>query len=255
MTTEVRDVADGPAPEPDVLALGVEPANRRLRRDLLAAGLVLVLALAGYAGWQHFQPAPDFTLEQLEGAYAGMVRSDGTNEVSTIDASKFTDPPLSIDPPTCAPLFTTTVSNQFPVPGLDGVSTYWLAGDAAVSLFTVRYADRATAETAYQEVADALSACDGQTVRFSGREGSGRLHRIPVTATKPAPEQLAFGLDRAGGQGRYVLNLLLLSNTVTWQFRYDARTSAYDPTSAQQMMTGLATQLRSVQQTRVKAGG
>src|SRR5919107_3520536 len=172
MTSEARDEADAPAPQPDVLALGAEPANRRRLRDLLAAGVVLVLALAGYAGWQHFRPAPSFTLEQLEGAYAGMVRSDGTNEVSTLDPSKFTDPPLSIDPPTCAPLFTTTLSNQFPAPGLDGVSTYWLTGDAAVSLFTIRYADRAAAQTAYREVARALSACDGQTVRFSGREGS-----------------------------------------------------------------------------------
>jgi hypothetical protein len=255
MTTEVRDEADAPAPQPDVLALGGEPDNRRLLRSLLAAGVVLVLALASYAGWQHLRPAPNFTLEQLEGAYAGMVRSDGTNEVSTIDASKFTDPPLSINPPTCAPLFTTTLSNQFPAPGLDGVSTYWLTADAAVSLFTIRYADRPAARTAYREVAQALSACDGRMVRFSGREGSGRLHRIPVAAARTAPDQLAFGLDRASGQGRYVLNLLLLSNTVTWQFRYHARAEAYDPTSAQQMMTGVATQLLSVQQSTVKAGG
>jgi hypothetical protein len=104
-------------------------------------------------------------------------------------------------------------------------------------------------------VADAISACDGQTVHFSGREGSGRLNRLPVTAAQPAPDQLAFELDRGAGQGRYVLNLLLLANTVTWQYRYDARTGQYDPTSAQQMMTGLATQLLSVQQIPVKAGG
>jgi hypothetical protein len=255
MTTELRDEAGAPIPEPDVLALGVAPVDRRRLQGLVAALVVLVLALAGYAGAQHLRPAPDFTLEQLEGAYAGMVRSDGTNDVSTIDPSKFTDPPLSINPPTCAPLFTTTLSNQFPASGLDGVSTYWLTADAAVSLFTVRYADQATAKEAYREVAHALSACDGLTVRFSGREGSGRLHRIAVTAASRAPEQLAFGLERGSGQGRYVLNLLLLSNTVTWQFRYQARTGAYDPTSAQQMMTGLATQLRSVQETRVKAGG
>jgi hypothetical protein len=254
MTAEVRDEADAPAPEPEVLALGAEPADRRFLWAVVAAGAVAVLALAGYAGWQH-SPPPDFTLDQLQGAYAGMVRSDGTNEVSTIDPSRFTDPPLAIDPPACAPLFATTVSNQFPTSALDGVSTYWLAGDDSVSLFTVRYGDRSTAETAYRAVSEAVSACDGQTVHFSGREGSGRLHRIPVTAAEPAPEQLAFGLDRTGGQGRYVLNLLLLSNTVSWQYRYDARTGQYDPTSAQQMMTGLATQLLSVQQTTVKVGG
>jgi hypothetical protein len=255
MTTEVRDEADAATQEPDVLALGPQPANRRVLRAVVAAAVAAVLALVGYAGWQHFRPAPDFTLEQLQGAYAGMARSDGTNDVSTIDPSKFTDPPLAIDPPACTPLFATTLSNQFPTSGLDGVSTYWLTGDAAVSLFTIRYTDHAAAQTAYREVAQALLACDGRTVRFSGREGSGRLHRIPVTAARPAPEQLAFGLDRGSGQGRYVLNLLLLSNTVTWQFRYHALASAYDPTSAQQMMNGLATQLRSVQQTRVKAGG
>jgi hypothetical protein len=255
MSTEVRDEADAPAPERDLLALGAEPADRRFRRAVVAGAAVAVLALAGYAGWQHFRPPPDFTLDELQGAYAGMVRSDGTNEVSTIDPSRFTDPPLAIDPPACAPLFATTVSNQFPTPALDGVSTYWLAGDGSVSLFTVRYADRTAAETAYRAVSEAVSACDGQTVHFSGREGSGRLRRIPVTASELAPEQLAFGLDRTGGQGRYVLNLLLLSNTVSWQYRYDARTGQDDPTSAQQMMTGLATQLLSVQQSAVKAGG
>jgi hypothetical protein len=242
--------------EPDVLALGGGPADRRALRVVVAVAVVAVLTLAGSAGWQHFRPQPDFTLEQLQGAYAGMVRSDGTNEVSTIDPSRFTDPPLAIDPPACAPLFATTVSNQFPSPALDGVSTYWLAGDDSVSLFTVRYADRGTAEAAYRTVSDAVSSCEAQTVHFSGREGPGRLLRIPVTAADPAPEQLAFGLDRTGGQGRYVLHLLRLGNTVSWQYRYDARTGQYDPTSAQQMMTALATQLLAVQQQGgLKAGG
>ena len=241
--------------EPDVLTLGGGPVSRRAVRAVVGAAVVAVLALAGYAGWQHFRPVPDFTLEQLQGAYAGMVRSDGTNAVSTIDPGRFTDPPLAIDPPACAPLFA-TVSNQLLSPALDGVSTSWLAGDDSVSLFTVRYADRTAAEAAYRTVWDAVSSCEAQTVHVSGREGSARLVRIPVPAGEPAPEQLAFGLDRIGGQGRYVLHLLRLRNTVSWQYRYDARTCQYDPTSAQQMMTALATQLLSVQQQdELKAGG
>ena len=254
-TTEVRDEADGRDAEPEVLALEPGTTDRRLLRRVVAAAVVAVLALAGFAVWRQRQPPPDFTLEQLQGAYAGMVRSDGTNDVSTIDPSKFPDPPLDVEPVACAPLFATTVSNQFPSPALDGVSTYWLAGDDSVSLFTVRYADRAAAESAYRSVTDAVTACDDQTVRFSGREGSGRLHRVPVTTAEQAPQQVAYELERAEGGGRYVLHLLRLSNTVSWQYRYHARTGPYDATSAQQMMDGLATQLLSVQQSRVRAGG
>ena len=51
------------------------------------------------------------------------------------------------------------------------------------------------------------------------------------------------------------MHLLRLDNTVTWQFRYQAGSAAYDPTSAQQMLEGVATQLLSVREAALTAGG
>jgi len=261
--TELRDAADGAPADagPDVLALAPRPVDRRLLRGLLVGVLVLALALGGYAVWRARQPPPDFTAEQLQGAYTGMVRSDGTNDVSRITAANFTDPPLTVRPAACAPLFATTVSNQFPVGALDGASTYWLDGPSSVSLFTVRYPGAVAAEQAYAEVTAAVRACDGRRVEFSGSEGPGsegpgRLRLVPTTPGADAPEQVAFVLDREEGRTRYALHVLRLGNTVTWQYRYQAaavslagapRLPAYDPVGGQQLMDGLVAQLRSVQ--------
>ena len=245
-TSEVRDDAD--APPAEVLEAAPRPVDRRVLRTLVAVGLAAVLAVAGLAVWRQLQPPADFTLEQLEGAYTGMVRSDGTNDVSTIDPSRFTETPLRISPDACTPLFTSTVSNQFPPAALDGVSTYWLSGSASsISLFTVRYPDADAAEAAFRAVGDASTGCAGQTVTFSGAEGSGRVAAVAVTAPADAPEQLAFALERGPGQGRYALHVLRLGNTVTWQYRYDTGTGAYDPTPAQQLMNGMSAQLLAVQ--------
>ncbi|GAA1847793.1 sensor domain-containing protein [Microlunatus capsulatus] len=251
-TSEVRDEAEPQAPE--VLEAAPRPVDRRLVRTLVAVGLAAVLAVAGLAVWRQLQPPPDFTLSQLQGAYTGMVRSDGTNDVSTLDASRFTESPLRISPEACAPLFASTVSNQFPPGALDGVSTYWLGGSSSsISLFTVRYPDADAAEAAYRAVDQAAAGCTGETVRFSGAEGSGRVEPVAVTAPEDAPEQLAFALERGPGQGRYALHVLRLSNTVTWQYRYDTGGGAYDPTPAQQLMDGMSAQLLSVQ--RAAAAG
>lgn len=250
-TPEVRDATE--AAPPEVLEAAPRPVNRRLLRTLVVAGLVALLAVGGLAVWRQLQPPPDFTLAQLEGAYTGMVRSDGTNDVSTIDPSRFTDTPLRISPEACTPLFSSTVSNQFPPAALDGVSTYWLGGaSSSISLFTVRYLDADAAAAAFRAVGDASTGCAGQTVTFSGAEGSGQVEAVPVAATADAPEQLAFALDRGPGQGRYALHLLRLSNTITWQYRYDTGPGPYDPTPAQQLMDGMSAQLLSVQ--RAAAG-
>ena len=232
----------------EVLEAAPRPVNRGTVRVLAAAALAGVLAVAGLAVWQRLQPPPDFTLAQLQGAYTGMVRSDGTNDVSTIDPTRFPDTPLRISPPACTPLFSSTVSNQFPPAALDGVSTYWFSGSSAsVSLFTVRYADSDAARAAFAAVADASTGCAGQTVTFSGGEGSGEVQEVPVTAPADAPDQVAYALDRGRGQGRYALHVLRLSNTITWQYRYDTGPGDYDPTPAQQLMNGMSAQLLSVQ--------
>jgi len=261
--TELRDVADsGPAGSgTDVLALAPRPVDRRLLRGLLVGVVVLALAVAGFAVWRSRQPPPDLTLDQLQGAYTGMVRSDGTNDVSTITAANFTDPPLTVQPQECAPLFATTVSNQFPVGALDGVSTYWLDGPSSVSLFTVRYPDPAAAEQAYAEVTGATRSCDGRRVQFSGSEGPGSegpgtLSVVAPTPDPEAPDQVVFVLNREEGRTRYALHVLRLDNTVTWQYRYQAaavslagapRLPAYDPAGGRQLLDGLVRQLRSIQ--------
>jgi hypothetical protein len=259
--TELRDDADGRATEPagpDVLALAPTPVSPRLVRAVLVAVLVLLLAVGGYLGWRSRQPPPDFTLAQLEGAYAGMVRSDGTNDVSTITAANFGEQPLQVTPEACTPLFATTVSNQFPAGALDGVSTYWLDGTSSVSLFTVRYADAGDAEQAYGEVAAAAQACEGRTVTISEDQGTGVLRTVPVAPSADAPDQVGYLLDRPADEGRYALHLLRLTNSLTWQYRYEApdrvlpigsspAVQAYDPLPAQQLVDGLATQLLSIQ--------
>lgn len=247
-TTEVEEGSD-------VLAFAPRPVNRRLITALALLVVLALLAVLGVVVWRRLQPPPDFTLPQLQGAYTGMVRSDGTNDVSTIDPSKFDDPPLTFTPAGCAALFDTTVANQWPAGALDGVSTYWLNdGTASISLFTVRYADDDAAKAAYRQVVDARPGCEGSiTFSASSRldrrlpESGGTLHDVTVVAGKQTPDQVAYRLERAGSQARYVVHLLRLSNTVSWQYRYDYGTSAYDNTADQQLMDGLATQLLSVQ--------
>lgn len=225
---------------------------------MLAGALVLLLAVGAYAVWRSRQPPPDFTLAQLEGACAGMVRSDGTNDVSVIDPADFIDAPLQISPGECTSLFASTVSNQFPVGALDGVSTYWLDGPSSVSLFTVRYADVDDAQRAYGEVVTAMRACDGRTVSISAGQGTGTLRPVPVTPGDGTDDQLGYLLERPVDEGRYALHLLRLSNSLTWQYRYEPPNRVlpvgsspavrpYDPLPAQQLVDGLARQLVSIQ--------
>jgi hypothetical protein len=186
-TTEVEEGTD-------VLAFAPRPVNRRLITALALLVALALLAVAGVVVWRRLQPPPDFTLAQLEGAYTGMVRSDGTNDVSTIDPSKFTDPPLAFTPAGCARLFDTTVANQWPAGALDGVSTYWLNdGTASISLFTVRYADDDAAKAAYQQVVDARPGCEG-SITFSASSSTDR--RLPESGGT-GPNRLPA---RAGGQ-------------------------------------------------------
>ena len=261
---ELRDSGDGVAAHrtgpagPDVLALAPRPVPRGLVRTALAGAVVLLLALSGYAVWRSRQPPPDLTLAQLESAYAGTVPSDGTNDVSIIDPADFVDVPLQISPGECMSLFASRVSNQFPVGAVDGVSTYWLDGPSSVSLFTVRYPDVGDAQRAYDEVVTALRACDGRTVRVSAGQGTGTLRAVPGTPGDGTEDQLAYLLERPVDEGRYALHLLRLSNSVTWQYRYEPPNRVlpvgsspavrpYDPLPAQRLVDGLAHRLVSIQ--------
>jgi hypothetical protein len=257
------ELRDGGA-EPDVLAIAPRPADRRLVRTLVVLALVGALALGGLTAWQRLRPPPDLTLAQLQQAYAGMVRSDGTNEVALIDPDSFRGPGLALDADPCARLFAGVVSTRFPGPALDGVSTYRLERSGSVALFTVRYADARAARTAYDDVLSGTAGCQGRAVTFSPREGAGVLAPVPPPGGAPAQrrpgeraaDQRAYSWQAASGRVRYAVHLLRLRNTVTWQYRYqvlsrfadtDSRPVApYDPVPAQQAADGLAAALRSL---------
>ncbi len=255
MTTEA---ASPPARE--VLALGGAPADRRLRRTLLVIGVVAVLILGGLLGWRLWpRPVDPLTLAELQGVYAGMVRSDGTNDASVIERRNAPRTSAVVDPAVCAPLFDTTLGNQLPADALDGVGTYWFNQRGAVSLSTLRFADAATADRAYTRVTEALTACADRRVtvgRTALRPGqAGTVSRTIVTPTADARAQTGYLFSLAPGRGdaaRYAVHALLLENTVTWQFRYEPAPDAYDPLAAQQLMDGLVAQIISVVDLRTR---
>ena len=244
--------------QPEVLTFGPRPALGWVRWALLLTLVALAAPLARIALWEVTKPPPDFTLVQLQGAYYGMVRSDGNNDMSTIDATKFGDPPVSIEPVACDPLYATTVANRFPDSAVDGVSTYWIGeGSASISLFTLRYPSTAAADTAFASITAALSACDGSPVAFGPKVTGGVTQILPVTRDSGVPTQTAFLLDR-GVAGQFAFHVMQLSNTVSWQYRYDARNGPYQSLPAQQLMDGLAAQLLFIQSNQphwAKPGG
>lgn len=245
--TSGRPEAD---PAPDVLSFGPTTPGRRSRRTLLVALLVAAVLVAGFGVWRALpRPAADFTLADLQGVYTGMVRSDGTNDVSTITAATLHERPATISPEACRPLFEATLSNQFPVGALDGVSTYWLnQGSATISLVTYRFPDPATARGQFDQVRTALDAClpDRLTVNRSARVA---LVRQDVAAPGPVTGYLSYLVSSAPSTARFTTDVAQLGNTVTWQYRYDYRNAAsYTPDAAQQLMASLVSQMTSVQQ-------
>lgn len=232
---------------PEVVTFGPRATFGWLRWVALVTVVALAVPLARIAIWEAVRPPPDFTLVQLQGAYYGMVRNDGTNDMSTIDASKFADPPVSIDPQVCGPLYATTVANRFPDSAVDGVSTYWInEGSSSISLFTLRYPTTEAAEAAFGSVTDALATCTGSTIAFGAKISGGVTEVIPVASDSGIATQTAFVLDR-GLAGRFAFHVMQLSNTVSWQYRYDVRNGPYQPLPAQQLMDGLAAQLLFIQ--------
>ena len=177
-----------------------------------------------------------------------MVRADGTNDVSRVTRDQPREPPTPVAPLTCTPLFAQTLSNQFPVAALDGVSTYWLnEGTATIALTTYRYPDVATARREYAAVSAALKDCIATPVTVS-RRTTVTVARQPVTSDISA--HLSYVVRKVPlDTGRFSTDVMQLSNTVTWQYRYDyASDAAYTPLGAQQLMESLFIQMQSVQE-------
>ena len=244
--------APGAPLPPDVLAFGPAGPIRSYRRPLIVAGALVAVLLVAFAGWRLVpRPAPPLSLADLQGVYAGMVSSDGTNEVSTVTRDKLTESPAAVWPADCSPLFESTSSNQFPTAALDGVSTYWVyEGSATTALATYRFADEKTARGHFDVVAAALSRCEHRDLRV-GDEAPVRARPQSVSPVAEAQRSLSFLVAPAGADGRFSTDLALLDNTVTWQYRYDYRAPRdYSPLAAQQLMASLMTQMHDVQDAR-----
>jgi hypothetical protein len=238
-------------PGPEILSFGPRPVRLRSWRPLVITVVVALVLTALLAVWA-LRPKPpgDFSFSDLQDVYAGMVRADGTNDAATLDRSQPRRPPaVAVSPLACLPLVETTLAERFPADALDGVSTYWL-GDtsaSAVSLFTLRYPDRAAAASQYQAIVDALAACEGKELSV-GRD-SGVVTSTPVSYQNGVGSQLGYLVKLATGD-LYAISVLQYANTISWQFRLEIGSEPYQPYIAQRLMDSLMAQVHSIEELR-----
>jgi hypothetical protein len=237
-----------PQSEPELLTVGSGEVGRLSRRGKLLVAAIAVALLAGVLLWRFWPaPAPIFSLSDLQGVYAGMVRSDGTNDASVIDRRWTSEQDGYVLPAACEPLFEATVLNRAPREALDGVGTFWELNRSAVSLFTYRFPDVASAEREYQRLSTVLDNCRDVPVQVHARPASrGMLTVTPLILDSNAPSQIAYVLTTNDGT-KLAVHVLAFSNTVTWQFRYEPVLGTYLPLTAQRVMDSLTDQLRAVQ--------
>lgn len=215
---------------------------------LLVAGVAVV---AGLVFWRlHPGPVPGFSLSDLRGVYAGMVRSDGTNDASVIDIQRVQQETGYIVPAGCQPLFEATVLNRPPRGALDGVGTFWAIDRSAVSLSSYRFADAASANREYERLAGVYDHCQGTYVEVHARPASrGMLAGLRRDPAGGRPAQLAYVLTTNDGT-KLAVHVLTFNNTITWQFRYEPVPGAYTPVTAERVMDSLTDQMRAVQDMR-----
>ncbi len=232
--------------EPEVLNTGLGESDRLSRRGRLILIAVVMALLAGLLAWRFWPvPEPLFSLSDLKGVYYGMGPSDGTDHASVIDRRWSSEQDGYILPAACEPLFEATVLNRPPQEGLDGVGTFWQLDRSAVSLFTYRFTDVASADREYQRLAAALDNCRDVPVQVHARPASrGMLTATTLALDGTAPPQIAYVLTTNDGT-KLVIHVLAFSNTVSWQFRYEPVLSEYLPLNAQRLMDSLVDQLRA----------
>lgn len=251
----------GATGEPEVLTTGVEPLSARAKRFALVALLLAAVFLAGLAAWKLWpRPKPPFSLEDLRDVYAGMVRSDGTNDASVLFKENFTVASASVDPAACEPLFEETTFSGFPDTALDGVGTYWPTQQSAVSLFTFRFADRAAAEQQFQRVQDAVTACSGRQITVAPRPLSEPPTGTPLTQSGSLSGTAPVSLSDVSQQTGYLfttdrglkfgVQVFVYDNLVSWQFRYDPASGPYDASQADQLTASLAERIRFIDDQR-----
>ena len=240
-----------PQSQPDVLTVGLDEAGRLSRRGKFILAAVVLALLGGLLVWRFWPtPAPLFSLSDLQGVYAGMVRHDGTSDASVINPRRMSEEEGYILPPACEPLFEATVLNRPPREALDGVGTFWELSGSAVSLFTYRFRDVASTEREYQRLMAVVDNCRDVPVEVHARPASrGILSITPPMVDKDAPPQMAYVLTTNDGT-KLAVYVLIFNNTITWQFRYQPAEPAATSDQllyAQRVMDSLTDQMRAVQ--------
>jgi len=237
-----------PRSEPEVLTVGLDQSGRLSRRGKLILVAVVLALVAGLLAWRFWPVRPPlFSLSDLQGVYAGMVRHDGTSEASVINPRRISEQDGYILPAACEPLFEATVLNRPPKEALDGVGTFWELDRSAVSLFTYRFHDVASADREYQRLTAVLDNCRDVPVQVHARPASrGMLTITPLILDSHAPPQIAYVLTTNDGT-KLAVHVLTFNNTISWQFRYEPVPGAYQPLTAQRVMDSLTDQMRAVQ--------
>lgn len=238
--------ADVERPTAEVLDFGPRTTSRRRRLTAVLAVIVLALAAAALGLSRWWPQAPDFTLADLQGVYTGMVRSDGTNDMSTINRAELRPVNIAVTPARCAPLFS-TLANHIPAHAIDGVSTYWIDTPVTTSLVSYRYGSADDARQDLRNAGTVLSGCLDQPVTLV--DGMSREVTLSRLATSPADgrsEQLGFSYLYSDAAGRWDIRLLQQTNTLTWEFSYDA-SGRSDLAPGQRLLDALNTLMRSVQ--------
>jgi hypothetical protein len=227
----------------DILTLGPDESRRLSRRSMIALVATALLLVAGFAVWRLWPaPPPVFALVDLQGVYAGMVRSDGTNDASVIDPARITGESGDVVPSGCEPLFEATVLNRPPRGALDGVGTFWALGPSAVSLFSYRFSDVAGAGREYARLIRAFDGCRGARVAVHAQPAAASV----LAGLRRDRAQLAYVVTAADG-AKLAIHVLTFSNIVSWQYRYEPVPGPYAPQTAQNVMDSLADQMRAVQ--------
>jgi hypothetical protein len=243
-------VQDGPPPlASEELVLGPRP-RRELPRWLpivaLLVGIVVVAAAAVWRFWP--RPLEPLTLGELQDTYAGMVRSDGTNDASVLTRQTVAETPLTVTPPRCAVLVQATVANSFPDTARDGVGTYWLGSGSTISLFTLRFDDQTAAETERERIVAVLDACADERIVVRRSDVSYVEGWAATVAAIPDGSGVdgQVGYTLHGPDGLMAISLMPYLNTLSWQFRYETGPRTYSPLAADQLMQGLHAQLDAV---------
>jgi hypothetical protein len=235
---------------PETLAFGPGPIRRPSWRPVAIVLVAALLVTAALAVCLRSRPTDYFAFADLQDIYSGMVRSDGTNDAAVLSRDRPRPAPVAVLPRSCLPLVETTLADQLPANALDGVSTYWLgegSTTSAVSLFTLRYRDGATALREYQAIDDALSTCDGNEVTVG--PNAGLVTATPVSNENGARAQLGYLVTLATGD-RYAISVLQYANTITWQFRLEFGNQPYESYVAQRVMDSFMAQVLSIQELR-----